>query len=295
MPFNLLLVPLLAGYLYLAKSNLRSYWTAQLQKEQLLFSAATYGLLFLIMSRSLVLLALATDVGRQVANAVHAFAPFDYVGTSVGTLALAVIAWNFGNAFVSEKTAGHWLYHRSSFDSLTGMFWQSAIGVRPNSAPTGFLFIWTLAVKVTWVWLRGLYRLAMQPSAWQDNTMEPFRLFKAARSAGVELAGFEQGNPLRLMLSMKDAKVIVGLVVELPALRPDPIFVTILPLWTGYRDSSTKRVIKTVDYKAALDNADDPLRFSRVIRTADIATATIWDESAFVIPEVDEAPIDVRD
>lgn len=87
------------------------------------------------------------------------------------------------------------------------------------------------------------------------------------------------------MLSMKDSQVIVGLVVELPVLKSNPEYVTILPLWTGRRDSTTRRVFKAVDYETTLKNAADPMDFSRVLQNADIALATLWNESAFVIPE----------
>jgi len=286
-PFNLLLLPLLGGYLYLSKSNVRSYWTAQLQKEQLLFSAATYGLLFLLVSRLVVLWLLSTDEGLELAQSFHKLAPFPFAGTAFGTILLAVVAWVFSNMFVNEETAGHWLYHRGSFDPLTDLFWQSAIGSKKRSAPTGFLFIWKLALKVSLLWIKGLVRLAAKPRRWSRRRtwQEPYRLFLAARAAGLELAGFPLGSPTPVMLSMKDSKVIVAIVVELSALKPNPAFVTVLPLWTGYRESTTRRVYKTVNYEPVLQAADDPLDFSRVIRTADIATATIWDEAAFVIPE----------
>lgn len=284
MPFNLLLLPLLAGYLYISKSNLRSYWASQLQKEQLIFTAATYGLIFLMVSRALVLLALCTSPGRALAEWLHEYAPFNYIGTAIGTLLLAVLTWNFSNAFVNEETAGHWLYHRRRFDPLTELFWHSSIGVRSQSTSTGFLFTWKLAWEITRVWIRGMYRLMVNPDQWRSAMKQPIDLFLAARAGGLSLAEFPIGEPKPLMINLRDSKVIVGFVVDLPANKPSADFVTVLPIWTGYRDSSSRRIFKTVDYSDAIERIEDPFDLGRVIRTADIASACIWSEAAFDDP-----------
>ena len=289
MPFNLLLLPLLAGYLYISKSNLRSYWASQLQKEQLLFTAATYGLIFLAISRLVVTGLLGTDSGRAVGNWIHAYAPFPYICTAVGTLFVAVAAWNFSNAFVNEETAGHWLYHRRSFDPLTELFYHGSIGVRSQETSTGFLFIWRLVFRVTWRWLRALHMLARRPGQWRGDVAEVVRLFRAARAGGLALAGLpEVGEPKPIMLNLRDSKVIVGFVIDLPVNRPTAEFVTIVPIWTGYRDSTTRRIVKTVEYDEAIERVEDPYDLGRVIRVADIATACIWNEQAFDDPTVED-------
>ena len=289
MPFNLLLLPLLAGYLYVSKGNLRSYWASQLQKEQLLFTAATYGLVFLGLSRLVVLVLLETDVGRTAGELLHEYAPFPYIGTAVGTLLIALCAWNFSNTFVNEETAGHWLYHRRSFDPLTELFYHSSIGVRSSQTSTGFLFIWRLAFKVTSRWLRALSTLTKRSEGWRATLAEAPRLFRAARAAGLELAGLPPvGEPKPLMLNLRDSKVIVGFVIELPVNKPTADFVTVVPIWTGYRDAVTRRIVKTVEYDDAIERVEDPYDLGRVIRVADIGTACIWNEEAFSDPTVED-------
>lgn len=285
MPFNLLLLPLLAGYLYLAKSNVRSYWVSQLQKEQLLLAAATYGLIFLIISRSVVLILLGSDAGLRLGEIFHRFAPFPYSGTSLGTVIMAFLAWNFSNLFVNERVAGFWLYHRKEFDPLTRVFWQSSIGVRPQSVQSGFWLTLSLAFRITVYWARGVMGWLLSPKKWLRHPSAPLRLFRSARASGLDFAQFATGITKPVMLNLKDSKVIVGLVVDLPANRPTAEFVTVLPLWTGYREASTRRLFKAVDYGDAIERAADALDLSRVIRTADIASAAIWSESAFSVPD----------
>ncbi|WP_426281654.1 hypothetical protein [Lysobacter soli] len=284
MPFNLLLLPLLAGYLYLAKSHLRSYWVSQLQKEQLLLAAATYGLMFLVLSRAAVLLILCTDAGREFARLFHQFAPFPYSGTSLGTVILAAVAWNFSNLFVNEQAAGFWLYHRKDFDPLTGVFWQSSIGVRPQSAPSGLALIWRMVLRIASALAKPFWRLLRNPARLRKNAAGLVRELRGARARGYQLAGFAYGVPKPVMLNLNDSKVVVGLIVDLPANKPTAEFVTILPLWTGYRDSASRRLFKTVDYEEALKRVDDAMDLSRVIRIEDIASASIWSESAFQTP-----------
>lgn len=289
MPFNLLLLPLLAGYLFLAKSNIRSYATSQLQKEQLLLAAAFYGLMFLIMSRTIVVLALCTEPGRALAVQFHKFAPFDYSGTSLGTVLLAAIGWNVSNLFVNEQVAGVWLYHRKDFDPLARVFWQSSLGVRPQKVGSGFGLLRRMAsciVTAMWEHLRS----GPAHKAYWKSPRKIYRLFFLLRENSIHFSGLPLGQAKPVMLNMKDGKVIAGLVVDLPANKPAAEFVTILPLWTGYRDSETNRLFKTVDYGKALNRVEDPMELSRVVRLADIGSAAIWSESAFEIPDKTKAP-----
>lgn len=113
-------------------------------------------------------------------------------------------------------------------------------------------------------------------------------LFQALKDAGVELSGLPQGQACTVMINLKDGKVITGWVLDLPTDRPKVEFVTIAPLWTGYRDDKN-RVLKSVDYVAAIDriatpgSKDDPRSFARVIRTADITAVSLFDDTAFMI------------
>jgi hypothetical protein len=283
MPFNLLLLPLLAGYLFLAKSNIRSYATSQLQKEQLLLAAAFYGLVFLIFSRVIVVSLLCTDAGRYFGEQFHYFAPFHYSGTSLGTVLLAVFLWNLSNLFVNEQVAGVWLYHRKDFDPLTRVLLQSSIGARPEKTGSGFSLFRRMVRKIASAFMEHLLHGPGHRGYWK-SPKKALQLFRSLRQGSLVMSGLRTAPARAVMLNMKDTKVIVGLVVDLLAIRPAAEFVTILPIWTGYRDSDSNRLYKTVEYEDALNRVADPMDLSRVIRVGDIASATLWSESAFTIP-----------
>jgi len=287
MPFNLLLLPLLAGYLFLAKSHIRSYATSQLQKEQLLLAAAWYGLWLLTFSRIAVVGLLSTEAGTALGEFVHTIAPFPYIGTSLGTIVLAALFWNFSNLFVTEQVAGFWLYHRKEFDPLTRLFWESSIGSRPTPTGSGFSLLRRMFVRIVCEFFRHLTSGPARRAYWKSPS-KILRLFYAIRDRSITLSGLPSGNPKPVMINLKDSKVIVGLVQDLPANRPAAEFINILPLWTGYRDSDTKRLYKTVDYEEALQRIESADELSRVLRIADIASATIWSETAFTVPEASE-------
>lgn len=283
MPFNLLLLPLLAGYLFLAKSNIRSYATSQLQKEQLLLAAAFYGLLFLIFSRLIVVLVLSTDVGMALGKIFHRLAPFDYSGTSLGTVLLAALSWNLSNLFVNEQAAGFWLYHRKLFDPLTRTFWQSAIGVKPQPVGSGLsVFLKASFGILATMWCR-VFHGPMRRAYWK-RPRNIAKLFRLLRMNGYQFASLSVGTTRPVMMFLKDSAVLVGYVTDLSAKRTDTEFVTVLPLWTGYRDKESKRLYKRIDYGDALTRLDDPSVLSRVVRISDISSATIWNEDAFEVP-----------
>jgi hypothetical protein len=105
LPFNLLLFPLLAGYLFL-HTNRYLRWRAQtLDGNRLLLEAAKYGIVFGIAGRAITYLAAFIPKEEYVQGTLHKAAPFDYAGTAVAALLLGVIGGPFSNLFFDELAA----------------------------------------------------------------------------------------------------------------------------------------------------------------------------------------------
>ncbi|PZS82926.1 hypothetical protein A7X84_09985 [Stenotrophomonas maltophilia] len=289
MPYNILLLPLLAGYLFLSRSRFRSYATARLPKDQLLLAAAVSGFFFLIVSRTVCYWLLQTSVGLAFATWLHKVAPFDFIGTALGTLILAGTLIKISNMLVSEQVAGFWLYHRGDMDPLMGILWSSYVGVEPSNAPGALRLSLTIVKEMLLFFCRQFQFKALFGALW--NIRETIALIRSRELAFSKL----KRGPLRsVMVNLKDGKVIVGYVTDMLTTKPSVEFVTIAPVWTGYRDSSS-RVLKTVDYSATVAEAkassggssdlEDIRAFSRVIRIADIASASVFNAGAFKIRE----------
>lgn len=285
MPFNLLLLPLLAGYLFLTRSNLRAYSTSQLSKDQLLLQAALHGVVFLVLSRAICLLALQTEAGNQIGKWIHEFAPFPYSATAFGTLLLAWVRVALSNLFVSEQTAGFWLYHRGQFDPLTRVLWCSSVGELPKKPMGPFLFTARLALKmIRALWDSLGWRLFRTRIATLWGAMKTLR-----DELGLSLGDLPSGSAKPIILSLKDGRFLVGYLTDLLTNTPNIEFVTFAPIWSGYRDATTNKVYKAVDYSEALKHAERPGDMTRVIRTADIAWASLFNPSAFEFPSVPDA------
>lgn len=289
MPYNILLLPLLAGYLFLSKSRLRAYATARLPKDQLLLAAAVHGFIFLVASRVICYLLLQTSYGSALGTALRKIAPFDFIGTALGTLMVATVLIVCSNAVVSERVAGFWLYHRGDLDPMTRVLWSSSVGAEPNRPSGPFLFTLMLIKEMAAFIGKEMGTFLSAP------VKELPELLALVRSRDLEFSKLKHGQSRTVMINTRDGKVLVGYVVDLPTTNPSLDFVTITPLWSGYRDVSN-RVLKSVDYSEAIarvsqknDTEDDPADFARVVRSADIASASIFNVGAFAIQDAHDA------
>jgi hypothetical protein len=105
LPFNLLLFPLLAGYLFL-HTNRYLRWKAQtLDGNRLLLEAAKYGIVFGIAGRAVTYFAAYIPKEDYLQHALHQAAPFDYTGTAVAALLLGIIGGPLSNLFFDELAA----------------------------------------------------------------------------------------------------------------------------------------------------------------------------------------------
>jgi hypothetical protein len=91
-PFNLLLLPLLGGYLLVSRTHLFAFKAAKHSGERLLFTAAYAAVGLLFLSRVIVM---ATEsIVPQAADLWRQFSPWDNSGTAVIALLLGVVgAW----------------------------------------------------------------------------------------------------------------------------------------------------------------------------------------------------------
>lgn len=295
MPYNLLLLPLLAGFIFLAKSHLFKYSTSQLQREQLLLSAALAGLVLALLSRSTCFIFVSTGIGLPLATFLEKIAPFEYLGTALGSLLLAYLGlWSF-NFLVPERLAGFWLYHQLKFNRLETLLLQSAIGIAPYNDQISEvrLLATQLQRRVVLVVIcvfRPFWRAATFRSTLLRASKKFLRLrfLRAAQRWNRINWLYPTGVPRPVMLTMTDGKIYVGLMADLPPVRPQAMeYIRILPIWSGYRDLNKKNVVKTTTYDEAIikvrNEGGDVNDFLKVFPLGAISSAGLFVPDVFRI------------
>jgi len=108
MPFNLLLLPLLGGYIFARKYHRTRYSALRSENHRLLFLAAEYGLLFLGIAAAVrgvwtVLRNLYSPIA--IVNTIwHMVFPFDLSGTAILAFLIGATSWKYLNRKLdSEK------------------------------------------------------------------------------------------------------------------------------------------------------------------------------------------------
>lgn len=91
MPYNLLLLPLLGGYVFISYWNHTRFDAKRYTGERLIFHAALAGCFFLALSYCIT--HLFSYLFPEIAEAWQALVPFQYSGTSVLALGLASTSW----------------------------------------------------------------------------------------------------------------------------------------------------------------------------------------------------------
>lgn len=97
MPFNLLLFPLLAGYIFLHNHRYLKLKAQTLDGYRLLLETSKWGLLFLFGSALGAILLSRFAWTARATSAIHVYIPFDYFGTAIGALLLGICAGPFLN------------------------------------------------------------------------------------------------------------------------------------------------------------------------------------------------------
>ena len=91
MPFNVLLLPLLGGYIFITYWNRTRFDAKRYSGERLLLHAALAGVVLLVISYAIVR---AIGLSRpELYWAWHSLVPFEHSGSSLGALLLGVTLW----------------------------------------------------------------------------------------------------------------------------------------------------------------------------------------------------------
>lgn len=95
MPFNLLLLPLLGGYIFVRKCFRTRYNALRSEDYRLLFLAAEFGLYLLLLAAGLRFVSMtgAVPLISYIDSLWHQLVPFDYAGTSFLAFFLGATLW----------------------------------------------------------------------------------------------------------------------------------------------------------------------------------------------------------
>jgi len=215
MPWNLLLLPLLAGYCGLHICHFFRFRAQKQDGHRLLFESALAGIPLLILGRLTTHWIVSESWGRLVERAVVEMGDVPFIGTGMAALLFGIALPLFANALTSTERAKWW------------------------------------AIKAT------------------DNGF-------------LRLAHTALRREMPISLTLKTRKVYIGYVVQTPNLRLAEQYIHVLPLVSGYRESTTLELKLTADYAKVYAtgkvNVDD---FSITIPLASIDSANLFDPNAY--------------
>lgn len=280
MPFNQLLLPLIGGYLFVNFTFITSYWASRQGKEQLLMASALVGILALAMARVLAVLLMATAWGREAWHLLHLVAPYPGIGTALLAFLICLALRVWINWFWPRDEAALWLYGTGTYNSLERLFFLSVLRVEQVRTRG---FVAELAMRMLWHpplrlcrWLsRVLASRSAADQAGLDAQAHPADRLDALETSDGLLA------PVPVLLSLKDRKVYAGWLEWIPPLRADASpYLRLIPVWSGYRDAQTLRVVVTENYSEDIFSGSE-LPAAKVISTGDIANASLFDPDVF--------------
>jgi hypothetical protein len=105
MPYNLLLLPLMGGFLFFYATHLLRFYAQRLDGYKLLFFVAAIGTCLATAARFLILLLARTRPGAVLGNWWSVFSPFPYSATSALAFVLGPVLAAAVNLFVDRERA----------------------------------------------------------------------------------------------------------------------------------------------------------------------------------------------
>lgn len=270
MPYNLLILPLLGGYILVTYTNCAVYWSSRQAREQLLLASAFVGLLLAAVARLIVLIVLECPGGLAVGNFVHRALELKGVGTAALSFALGIVGAMWLNRAWPMFQSALWLYGRGSLTQLESLMMMSVHAVRP-AAGARFRSMPIEVMRRLARSIPGIRKLAM-------SQLEDEGLFEAIEQPD------ESGalGPIPLLLTMKDRKVYVGVLEDTPSFTASAFtHINLVVLRSGYRDKDTLRVSFTEDYTQAFQSVTTDLPAYKVIPVAEISSACLFDRAIF--------------
>ncbi|MFN3324305.1 MAG: hypothetical protein ACK5AZ_12470 [Bryobacteraceae bacterium] len=265
MPSNLLILPLLAGFLFLRICIYTRYRVQALDGYRLLLAAATVGLCAMTLSRLIVVCLKQTRIGDCVKALWLECSDIPYSGTAAGSVVLACTialalngpmweAWR--RAFFRGRL--RFLLRRrltmlNPFLPITQRRWRKALYlVNPES--------WR-------AWQRALGRRKQVGLSWATRQQNNHLLVLFEQAA--------RGNRM-IAVSLTNRKFYVGYVKLAPSLDPKDTHLALYPVRSGYRDMETLCLEFTTDYDPVREaGSHDP--YFTVIPINEIHTANFFD------------------
>jgi hypothetical protein len=125
MPYNLLLLPLLGGFLFFFTAHLFRFGAQRLEGYKLLFQSAIAGVILSFFARLIVLAVAMTALGAWLEARWAVFSPFPFSATSALSMILGPIAALILNLFINPDKAKEievrrngnpmlWLFYRAA-------------------------------------------------------------------------------------------------------------------------------------------------------------------------------------
>ncbi len=103
MPFNLLLFPLLGGYVFVTKCNFTKYKALRYDGQRLLFASSFMGCILLLLSFSCVkLISFCLPEVKNIYKSLYLL-PFDYAAATLGAFLLGILLWMPINLMYRER------------------------------------------------------------------------------------------------------------------------------------------------------------------------------------------------
>lgn len=177
MPYNLLLLPLLGGFLFCSTAHLFRFGAQRLEGYKLLFQSAVAGVMLSFFARLIVLALAATQTGMWLEKRWFVFSPFDFSATSALSMILGPVAALVLNFFIPTDKAKN-IELRRNGNPLIRLFYRAA--------KENFLVSVTMDSRKWYVgWIlespsllpqEKYFRLLPYMSGYRDsNTLETFR------------------------------------------------------------------------------------------------------------------------
>lgn len=210
-----------------------------------------------VLARIVVLALMLTPVGGMLYKLIHLAAETPGIGTALLTLVMCSALMAVVNRAWPRDQAALWLYDRGVYNALESLFITSLLGgLEPVPARRLPNELWHRLRSLTWL------RRSNAREPVDDSSDEP--------------------TLLPVMIALKDRKVYVGWLQWVPPLRDDGgPFVRIQPVWSGYRDKDTLKVVPTNLYQPIREVTNGRISLLKVIPVAEISSANLYDEAVF--------------
>jgi hypothetical protein len=249
MPWNVLLLPLVGGYSTLHFFYYSRFRAHRLEGHRLLLDSALVGLALITAARLFILLLKTTEFGRALRETwVSLAGETPYFGTALLSLILGLLVplgLNIGLALLLRAESDRATSRRPLIrDFLTAANAKAG----PRRGWRSLTARGALGLRGSMSWLRALIHWFLQPA--RDHS-EDWAMRHMADPAYRQLRkAMQDGRPV--MVSLRDRKVYVGLVWDLPEEREKRGFILLLPIISGYRESESLKVILTTPYPTDL-------------------------------------------